>query len=904
MGWMQKLNEVYDVMIEVKPEEGSNQVTLIPEGFVQKSVKYLVTLTADATFFSVREHSEDEIRCIIPSTPQAEARTGDNGAPFPLAEQLKYLVCDGEDNPRLEKYLDQLKDWCSQPNAPECLKILYTYLEKKTLLQDMCSVSELKVKYHKDETKKDAGGADAKSFVCFAVQDLHEPETRLWMRGDVQRSWSDYIARDVGNDSALCYVTGEKRKPLDNHPKVQGNAKLISAKDAGYPFQYKGRFSEDRSAAIISEYASIRAHNTLKWLLEKQGFRKYGLNIVAWNVQSGSLSVPLDEDEWEEEPDLPDTFEEYAIALSEAAKGYGKRLKNFQKQIGHIENGEARVATTVVLGMEAATDGRMSINYYQEMEGNTYAEHLEEWYESCCWEYFNSEKERIIHTPTPLTIAKAVMGIGSVQRARQDVQCKKSDAKQLKALYKRLLCCIVDGAVLPKNLLYSAVHRAEFPLSFKNSKGSWQRAAWEDCVRTTCSLIRRARYDDAKLSMNEGKDWRTWIHRINLPRNRLDVNCNNRDYLYGRLFAVADCLERRVNDNNELPTNAIRMMQFFVQRPAETWKQLHVKLIPYLGRVGKLGKGEHNASYYQKLFGQIEQMFSVERNDRARNDSLGEDFLLGLYAQNRELYAKSEEWTSVAESVQEYCPSNNRSELYGCLLAIADCAEWRSESEKKGAYTVSKHDGNTLALRFMAKFVSRPAETWEQIHAGLLPYLEKMGIHNSSFYLSQLHKLECCFSIEDRLNNLPLDSQFLHGYYCMRQCMITKGKLIVSEYPQNQETKTREEVFSKLLALENRMERIVLDLEKSEDENRISNAVRFMNRFAMNPASTWSYLEERMIPYQKKLSKVRRKQAVKLTTKLEEQKQQITENHWNTNEPLKSVWLHFYYVNYYCNKGE
>lgn len=885
MGWMQKLNEVYDTMIDVEPEAGSNQAVLIPVGFVQKTVKYLVTLTDDAEFFSARENSEEESNCIVPSTPQAEARTGDNGAPFPLAEQLKYLVCDGEDNLRLEKYLEQLENWCSQATAPSCLRTLHTYLKKKTLWQDLCSVSGLKIKYHKDEMKKDAKGADAKAYVCFAVQSLHEPETRLWKRKDVQESWSQYISQAKEESTALCYVTGEHREPLDTHPKIQGNAKLISAKDGAYPFQYKGRFSEDRSAVTVSTHASIRAHNALKWLMEKQGFRKYGLNIVAWNVQSGPLTVPLDE--WDYEPDLPDTFEEYAIALREATNGRSEKLKNFQAQIGYFCDRAEKVAATVVLGMESATDGRMSINYYQEMEGNMYAARLENWYKTCCWEYFSKGGEQAIATPTPYMIAKAVMGAGSAQRARQDVQCKKSDAKQLRDLYKRLLCCIVDGAAFPKNLLYNAIHRAEFPLSFTNSAGGWQRLSWEECVRTTCALIRRARFDD----------------HMALPQNRLDVRCDNRDYLYGRVFAVADFLERTASEERGLPTNAIRMMQFFVQRPAEAWKQLHLKLLPYLTKLSKQGV---SASYFQKLFGQIEQQFSTEGADRIRNNALGENFLLGLYAQNRELYAKMEERVAQVEPVLEYRPSKDRSELFGCLLAVADCVEWNAESERNSTYTESRHDGNTLALRFMAQFASRPAETWKRIHAALIPYLEKLGIRNGSFYLAQLHKLESCFSTEVRLYNKPLDSMFLHGYYCMRQCLRTKdARLVVLEENQrDQVAQSREELFGKLLALENRIERIVLDQEKSEDGNRTSNAVRFMHQFAMKPASTWGFLEKRMLPYQRKLSCIRRGQSVEFQRRLEEWKRQIDENHWNTDDPLRTSWLHFYYINYYCNKGE
>ena len=64
---------------------------------------------------------------------------------------------------------------------------------------------------------------------------------------------------------------------------------------------------------------------------------------------------------------------------------------------------------------------------------------------------------------------------------------------------------------------------------------------------------------------------------------------------------------------------------------------------------------------------------------------------------------------------------------------------------------------------------------------------------------------------------------------------------------------TRDRAYASLLAIENRVERIVLDMEKREDENRTSNALRFMNKFASSPAATWSYLEGRMQPYLKKL---------------------------------------------------
>lgn len=911
MGWMQKLNEVYDTMITEPPKEGGNEPVLLSVEFFKKPVKYLVTLKPDGTFSSARELTKEEQNCIIPTTPEAETRTGANGMPYPLADQLKYFVCDGADNPLLAKYLEQLEDWCGQPDAPDCLRILYGYLKKRTLLQDMRSVSGLKVKYHKDETEKDGKGADAGAMVCFAVTgiDGDDKESRLWLREDVRRSWSEYAARDTEGETALCYVTGEQKKLLDSHPKILGNAKLISSKDTGYPFQYKGRFSEDGSAATVSAYASIRARNALIWLMEKQGFRRYGLIIVAWNVQGGSLPVLEEEnDGWEEEQTLPDTFELYAAALKEAAEGHGEKLKHFQKQLGTCREKRERAAATVILGMEAATDGRMSVNYYQEMDGNSYVQNLEEWYNTCCWEYYSYKNgQRFISTPTPLMIANAVMGADSVKRAKQDVRCKKSDAKKMKNLYKRLLCCIVDRAALPKNVLSSAVYRAEFPLSFQTDSGSWQRTGWDECVRTTCALIRRARFDDKKAQLGKKMqldDATGGLLPDGLPQNRLDAACYDRDYLYGRLFAVADVLERRADKDSGLPTNAIRMMQFFVQRPAEGWKQLHLKLIPYFNKL------EGNASYYQYIIGLIEQRFLPE--NLQDNASLGENFLLGLFAQTRELYMDAKNQVSPAEAILEYRPSNDRSELFGCLLAAADHIELRGTARETGdGKKGSEHEGNTLALRYMAKFASRPAETWVQIHGHLLPYLENLGVKGSEWYLVNLHKLECCFGIHGRMDNLPLSRLFLHGYYCMRQCLRTKdAKLIVTPCPQKTGN-SREQIYAKLLAIENRIERTVLDSEKTEDENRVSNAVRFMRVFPEKPQSIWEYLKERMVPYDKKLRHPHRAEdiwhirlAKKLANNISELEQQLNASQWNTDEPLNPEWLHFYYVNYYCKEKE
>ena len=81
----------------------------------------------------------------------------------------------------------------------------------------------------------------------------------------------------------------------------------------------------------------------------------------------------------------------------------------------------------------------------------------------------------------------------------------------------------------------------------------------------------------------------------------LDRQETDRSYLFGRLLAVADIVEQGVLDvkekenaqqapgsNNKLDkrraTNARRYMATFAQRPATTWKNIYLRLLPYLRR--------------------------------------------------------------------------------------------------------------------------------------------------------------------------------------------------------------------------------------------------------------------------------------------------------------------------------
>lgn len=865
MGWMQKSCEAYDAGIVC--DQSKEKVALVPLGFVRKKVKYHVVLTLDGQFVSADELADKLQSQEIPSTPQAESRTGDKGAPFPLSEQLKYLVFEESNLPRFRQYMEQLKAWCDQPGAPACLRAVYTYLDGHTLLADLEGQPGLKLKYYKDAKKREGTGEDARAMVCFSVQMQDESNDDLWMRADVKESWSRYLADKLPGNRGFCYVEGKILPIMENHPKLQGNAKLISAKDAEYPFQYRGRFAEERSAALVSFDASVRAHNALTWLIARQGMQKYGMTWVVWNTNGAVMRAPIDqkngffEEEEEEDEDTDsriviDTFESYAKKVRSAALGYSGNLREYSPE---------RINCAVIMGLEAATDGRMSVTYYQECPGNEYVERLESWYQDCCWWHYNQkEKVREITTPDPEQIMVAIMGIDAVNAAKKDKKCEKSNTKLIRRFYTQILSCIAEHRLLPENMVHDAFARVCAPLAFVSGKDrQWSRIAWAASLDTACAMIhcfQRRRIGRA----------------AEVFHPELQINSSNVDYLFGRLLALADCIEEKVMARGTgYPTNAVRMMQKFVQNPFETWPKIHDKLIPVFRKSGS------DVKWFQIIAEEIEQAFTD--GGRYKRSELSWEFLQGFSSQRQAPFPKREstEKNQSEERILYELPKL-RSELYGCLLAIADTVE-RAASD-------GERTGKTNALQMMPVFASRPYENWGQLHNKLIPYLEKLG-DKSGYYQHLIGEVEMQFSLAERESRAPLDGGYLHGYYCMLQTFYQKTKF--SAQPQNWEaiSDRRSALYGQMLGIADRLERRYFAKNAGKDVWRVTNELRFMTGFARNPASVWEILKIKLIPYQGRVWNSTQKDV----EELERLEEELRQNNWYNNDPLGSVYLYFYY---------
>ena len=114
----------------------------------------------------------------------------------------------------------------------------------------------------------------------------------------------------------------------------------------------------------------------------------------------------------------------------------------------------------------------------------------------------------------------------------------------------------------------------------------------------------------------------------------LDETRTTRDYLYGRLLALADNLEswalRDANEKRE--TSAARLMQRFAEHPFSTWRQIELALRPYIARLG--GK----SIALQREIDIVMDMFAP--GDFMRDTRLSGEFLLGYHSQREAMRHK------------------------------------------------------------------------------------------------------------------------------------------------------------------------------------------------------------------------------------------------------------------------
>lgn len=119
----------------------------------------------------------------------------------------------------------------------------------------------------------------------------------------------------------------------------------------------------------------------------------------------------------------------------------------------------------------------------------------------------------------------------------------------------------------------------------------------------------------------------------------LDENNRDRSYLFGRLLAVADMVEREALERSKLEreTNAVRSQAAFVQCPFKIYENIEKALKPYYDKLKPWRRKDYR-KLTDHIFGLLE-----ENNQAALNRPLSEMYLLGYHLQRRELNTYSKQ---------------------------------------------------------------------------------------------------------------------------------------------------------------------------------------------------------------------------------------------------------------------
>ena len=581
MGLLQRAIETYDCNASRTGiyYEGENE-PLAPICHMIAKATIEITVDQDGNFISASPVDKEHEKTIIPATEDSAGRSGTKAytRPHPLCDKLSYLVA--EEN----YYLPQLHKWIESPHSNRKLEAIAAYLEKKSILNDLAVVN-----------------AKSDSFIRWTVVGLGDYSGPCWNDRELFRSYIDYYSESAAGEESICMVSGEYAPVAHQHAKgivaLNGNAKLISSNDSK-GFTYRGRFTDESQAATISYTASQKAHNALRWLIANQGAGIYGgRTFLCWNPQGIKTGSPVQAflTSPSEAPSHPSDYREQLYATLTSRK---KELQ--------LRGNE----TAVIAAFDAATTGRLSLTYYNEISISSFLERLCEWDAHCCW----WKGKTGIQAPSILQLVNCAFG---TQRTEKNTVRLVTDDRVMKQELQTLLACRLNESTFPEHIRMILVQRAGSPQAY-------DPVIWRGILYCACAAVHISAFQ------RRGEEIMSW-----------DLTKPDRSFQFGRLLAVMDRAENdfySLTEEAGRQTNAMKMMSIFRQRPWTVYEQVNRQLnTAYLPRLKPWQR-----SRYQRLTGEIVEILSVFPETEL-NRPLGDLYLMGFDLQRNAFFTKNNE---------------------------------------------------------------------------------------------------------------------------------------------------------------------------------------------------------------------------------------------------------------------
>lgn len=609
MGMLQAAYRTYEVqayragvMTELEREP------LTPIAHMVQNAQIEITISDDGIFQSATPVPKEQNKTIIPATIESANRTGDNVKAHPLCDQLRYLAPYGKE--KHDAYCNQLENWADSEFSHPKVRAVWRYIKGGSILQDLAISGLIPVQENGTPEKGKIEGIEYdKCMVRWRV--IPAPEgvsSASWQDSSLFESYAAFYESQCNQrDQDLCLISGKQDMVCEMHPKgvisSTFGAKLISANDSS-GFTYRGRFIDARQAGSVGYTASQKAHSALRWIASNHGVIIGGRTFLCWNPEGhpvpefGLLKMSGSGNR---------DFISYRQELAATLFGYRQQLQPEDD--------------VVVAALDAATTGRLSVTYYNVLKGSDFLDRLENWYTTCCWNF----RTFGVQSTDIRDIAKYAFG-------SERENFVEADSRMLRDHVQQLFHCIIDSQPVPQDILCALVKKASYPLSYNPENR-------ERVLTAACMIIRKYRNDRVKK-----EEW-----TLSLDKNNLD-----RSYLFGRLLAVAELVERSTYDKDETrEPNAIRMQAVFAQRPLYAWRIIYEQLNPYFAR---LGPGLR--AYYRKKISEIIELLPPA-DDPSLGKKLEDTYLLGYYLERSELTTKIKNTSKTEEKENEYIEKEN-----------------------------------------------------------------------------------------------------------------------------------------------------------------------------------------------------------------------------------------------------
>lgn len=646
MSWSTDLVETYDICASTPGflgridiyERGDYRKQLRPLAPIYHDVvkcSYEVHLDPDGEFLSARLLKNDEQTTIIPCTPSSRARTGTTAYAMPhaLAERMDFITKDNYHNP----YMDTLDAWITSQSfqngdahAKELVLLVNRYLNKKTLQDDILSSLS-------DDELKDASPSGT---VRFCIDDMSEEygpadlstNPLLWaLHIERIEEKQDRIPKD------LCMATGQWQPPMEVGAKCilapGDSAKIFPVNGNNerpgtgfFTYRHTNIFSTPGDAFIVGADTAEKVQAMLRWLIDHQSWgllRSTTPRMIVWAKHApdafsmddiyDTRSFSSDEDGSKDEDAVieeeMEAVEELESEEDDEVNSVGKEQKDNIRALSEgrwVKGFDDMDDEIIILSLDKPSIGRLAIVGYQKLTKNQYYETIMKWHETARWgdQFAPSVRQTLV----------TAYGDIKTKATGSDIKPEVASAAQ------QVLRSINYGMPFPVNIADAAFARTINTVNWKMSgskedlKKIWYR--YQVQVARTCALICKARRDMGSKDMD---------------MDTLDIECMDRDYLYGRALALFDAIEResmRAQDREfERMTNAYKQSNAFYHAPARMTGYLMRAIQPYVKNNWPVSRFKLN-----ELNGIIATINEVEMKDPAYDPTSGKETPLGKNA--------------------------------------------------------------------------------------------------------------------------------------------------------------------------------------------------------------------------------------------------------------------------------